>query len=40
MIVLSSMKAMRTRRTELLASLVLSLWHKLRPEQGCEADCC
>lgn len=38
MIVLSSIKAMRTQRTELFVSLVLSLWYKLRQASDCGAD--
>ncbi len=39
MIVLSSMTAMRTQRLELFATLVMSLWNKLKQQPGCEADC-
>ena len=39
MIVLSSMKAMRTQRIGLFASPVLSLWSKFKAQPNCEADC-
>lgn len=40
MIVLSSIKAMRTQRTALFLGLVLSVWNKLRQTQSCSADYC
>ncbi len=40
MIVPSSMTAMRTQRIELFTILMMSLWNKLKPQPGCEADCC